>query len=117
MLPKHQESLTQSELQFGFTKSRNPVMAALVLTEAIAEARDQDTPLYVATLDASKAFDVVDHTSLKRRLYLSNPELWRSTVLLLEDNTSLSQDRLCFEPFIPGSTGGRSRSDIIHREL
>ena len=102
MLQKHQESLTQSELQFGFTKSQNPVMTSLVLTAAIAEARDQDTPLYVATLDASKAFDVVDHTSLKRRLYLSNPELWRSTVLLLEDNTS---------------QGSRSRSDIIHRYL
>ena len=101
MLQKHQESLTQSELQFGFTKSRNPVMAALVLTEAIAEARDQDTPLYVATLDASKAFDVVDHTSLKRRLYLSNPELWRSTVLLLEDNTSQVKIDSALSPSYP----------------
>ena len=101
MLQKHQESLTQSELQFGFTKSRNPVMAALVLTEAIAEARDQDTPLYVATLDTSKAFDVVDHTSLKRRLYLSNPELWRSTVLLLEDNTSQVKIDCALSPSYP----------------
>ena len=80
MLQKHQESLTQSELQFGFTKSRNPVMAALVLTEAIAEATDQDTPLYVATLDASKAFDVVDHTSTSRIQSCGAPQCssWRT---------------------------------------
>lgn len=44
-------------------------MATLCLTEAIAYAKDEKRPLYVATLDAQKAFDVVDHGMLKSRLH------------------------------------------------
>ena len=58
-----------SGLQFGFEKGKSPTMASLCLTEAIAYSRDKSQPLYIATLDAQKAFDVVNHELLKTRLY------------------------------------------------
>ena len=39
-------------------------------SECINESKQQTKPLYVATLDVQKAFDVVDHISLPRKLYL-----------------------------------------------
>ena len=60
----------QNNLQRGFTKHTSPVYAGLLLTEAIAEAIDQKNPLFAAYLDASKAFDVVWHDSMLRKLYL-----------------------------------------------
>ena len=61
----------QNPLQKGFTKGTSATVAALLFTEAIAEARDTKTPLYAACIDASKAFDVVWHKSLLRKLYKS----------------------------------------------
>ena len=59
----------QNPLQKGFTKGTSATVAALLFTEAIAEARDTKTPLYAACIDASKAFDVVWHKSLLRKFY------------------------------------------------
>ena len=58
-----------SDLQFGFTGGRAPCMASLIITEAIADARSSRSPLYIASLDAKKAFDVVDHHILKVKLF------------------------------------------------
>lgn len=58
-----------SGLQFGFEKGKSPTMATLCLTEAIAHAKDSKLPLFVASLDAQKAFDVVHHNTLKARLH------------------------------------------------
>jgi hypothetical protein len=48
------------------------------VTEAIAEARDLKKPIYLAVLDVQKAFDVVGHTSLLRKVYHhdQDPTLW-----------------------------------------
>ena len=46
-----------------------PIIAALILSELIAEAKSNKSPLYVAFMDARKAFDVVWHTGLFRDLY------------------------------------------------
>ncbi len=61
---------SQSKLQKGFTAGQSSIDAALILSECIAEAKNNKTPLIVTTLDAQKAFDVVDHNSLLRKLYL-----------------------------------------------
>ena len=61
---------SQSRLQKGFTPGRSSIDAALILSECIAEAKNERKPLIVATLDAQKAFDVVDHKLLLRRLFL-----------------------------------------------
>ena len=61
----------QSRLQRGFTKNVPPTNAGLIFTEMIAEAEDEKYPLYAVFIDASKAFDVVWHASLLRRLHES----------------------------------------------
>ena len=59
----------QSDLQYGFTKGLTPTMASLILSEAEADAKMRKQPLYIATLNTQKAFDVVDHTILLNKLY------------------------------------------------
>ncbi len=61
-------------------------MAALLCTEAIAEGLDKRQPVYVAALDSRKAFDVVNHTLLKKKLYSVNqdPRLWRLEEQMLD---------------------------------
>ena len=54
----------QSIMQRGFTCGSSSSNAALLYTEALAEAADQGVPLYTTMLDASKAFDVVAHENL-----------------------------------------------------
>ena len=61
---------TQHPMQRGFTEDTSPLMAALLITEAINEAKDRGEGLYLSTLDAEKAFDVVWHASLLRKLFL-----------------------------------------------
>ena len=59
----------QNRLQRGFTKDVSPGFGSLLLTEAIAESVDVGKPLYVAFIDASKAFDVVWHDSMLVELH------------------------------------------------
>ena len=67
----------QSPFQFGFTKELSPTMAALAITEAISDACDNRTTLYVIALDVRKAFDVVDHRLLLHKLYhVSDHSSW-----------------------------------------
>jgi exonuclease III len=72
ILLKHQEQAVDNthNLQFGFTKGRACTGAALVLSEAVYESKDNKMPLYVAVLDVAKAFDVVHHPSLLRKLHV-----------------------------------------------
>ena len=46
-----------------------PSMASLVVSETIANAKDGGKPLYVATLDACKTFNVVVQNSLLNKFY------------------------------------------------
>ena len=59
----------QNKLQKGFTQGEMPIIAALILSELIAKAKSNKSPLYVAFMDARKAFDLVWHTGLFRDLY------------------------------------------------
>ena len=61
----------QNPLLKGFTKGTLATVAALLFTQAIAEASDTYTPLYTACIDATKVFEVVWHKSLLRKLYTS----------------------------------------------
>lgn len=69
----------QSQLQYGFTKGLSPTMASLLLSEAVLDSSLCHRPLYMATLDAQKAFDVVSHPVLMVKLYQQgiNSHLWR----------------------------------------
>ena len=72
MNARHNEifSTTQSRLQRGFTEGCSSLNAAVILTECILESANNKQDLWITTLDTQKAFDVVDHSSLLRRLYL-----------------------------------------------
>ena len=59
-----------SHLQFGFTRGLAPSMGTLCLNKTIAEAKKDKRPLNVTTLDAQKAFDVVNHSKLKQKLFV-----------------------------------------------
>ncbi|MES9884421.1 MAG: reverse transcriptase family protein, partial [Sedimenticola sp.] len=62
-------SSNQSELQFGFTSGLSPNMASLLMSEAVVDSKLEGRPLYVATLDSQKAFDVVSHEILLSKLH------------------------------------------------
>ena len=55
-------------LQFGFTQDLSPDMAVLIISECIAEAKILKELLSYASLDARKAFDVVNRFLLKNKL-------------------------------------------------
>lgn len=59
----------QNRLQRGFTKDVSPGFGLLLLTEAIVESVDVGKPLYIAFIDASKAFDVVWHDLMLVKLH------------------------------------------------
>ena len=59
----------QHSLQFGFTKGLSPVMATLVLIEALAHRYTTKQSLFICSLDAHKAFYVVSHALLKFKLF------------------------------------------------
>jgi len=65
-------------LQRGFTEGTSPNNAALIVSECINEALDNNTPMALATLDAEKAFDVVWHDGLFRKLHHMHlhPDIW-----------------------------------------
>jgi hypothetical protein len=65
----------QASLQYGFTKGLSPSMAALLLSESIAESKESGKPLYICTLDAVKAFDTVNHAVLLRKLFAEGTDL------------------------------------------
>ena len=69
----------QSRLQFGFTSGNSPICAALVITELMAEARDNKQQMLITFMDTSKAFDVVDHRGMLNALYQQgiNGTLWK----------------------------------------
>ena len=53
-----------NKLQRGFCNHSSSINTAFLLSESIAEARDNKEILYTALLDASKAFDVVWHPGM-----------------------------------------------------
>ena len=81
LLPRIAKNFEQSPLQFGFTQELSPVMSALIVSEARAEARitcNKNAPLFLMTLDSQKAFVVVNHVTLLDNLYETgiHPSLW-----------------------------------------
>ena len=93
---------TQNKQQRGFTRGTSPLNTALLLHEQIREATARKKPLYIAFLDAKAAFDVVNHHSLLRKLYLDgiHGHLWH----LMSDtfkhaNTTIKWGSYNSEPF------------------
>ena len=79
ILPTLAENLTQSTLQFGFTKGMSMLMVGFLISETRAEAKYLTIePLFLVTVDSQKAFDVVDHIIMLDTYYenIQNHPLW-----------------------------------------
>ena len=59
----------QHPLQRGFTEKTSSMNAAFIISEAMEHHRELNKPLLLATLDAQKAFDRVNHEILFNKLY------------------------------------------------
>ncbi len=70
----------------GFTFQKT----ALILTETISEAKDSNKELFVASLDAKKAFDVVYQNAMLRKLFFDglDPSLWNLMCEQYQDASS-----------------------------
>ncbi len=81
---------SQSCLQMGFTEGCSPVHACLILTEAIAEARDQNETPKITFMDASKAFDIVCHRGMLNTIANQgiNGTLWNLYDSMYSGNSS-----------------------------
>lgn len=92
LLEAEQIEEANSDMQYGFTESRSPSMATLCVTEATAYARDNDLNMIVATLDAQKAFDMVNQVKLKLKLFRRNIQgkVW----CVIDDMYSGCQERV-----------------------
>ena len=67
----------KSNLQSSFTKGRSASHATVILFETLAEAKDSNRTLLMASLDIQKAFVVISHNHLLRKLYLAGlPSIW-----------------------------------------
>jgi hypothetical protein len=92
----------QNPLQRGFTKGTPPLNAALLMQEAINQAKQEKRTLFMAFLDAKAAFDVVDQTSLMRKLYLTGitGATWSITLdMFHEAKTTVKWQGTTSEPF------------------
>ncbi|KAH3735558.1 hypothetical protein DPMN_042094 [Dreissena polymorpha] len=58
----------QNPMQRGFSANSSSMNAALIISETIYITNSSDN-LYLASLDAQKAFDTVDHNIMFNKLY------------------------------------------------
>ena len=85
----------QNQLQYGFTAGVSPVMASLCFTEILAEARNTKQLVFMASLDAQKAFDVVSHQILIYKLMTDGAH--RSLVKLIKDLYDGATERISWQ--------------------
>ena len=94
--------ILQNRLQRGFTPTVSPLYSALILLESISEALDQKSSIFIALLDAKSAFDVVNHNSLLRKLFLAGigGTIWLLIRQLnLDALTSVKWEGMISKPF------------------
>ena len=92
----------QSPLQFGFTRDVPCGTAAMLITETMAHYKDLKQPLHLVFMDASKAFDIVDHDCALNHLYDQgvNGDLWSLfNDLYTNITSSIKWNRTISEPF------------------
>ncbi len=65
-------NLKQNAIRFGFMQERSPIMAAILFTKAMVQGRETKKSIYVCSLDAYKAFDIVLSHQLKFNVYQSS---------------------------------------------
>ena len=67
-LDKHSDILKTSNLQFAFKEEHSTTMCTSVIKEVISYYNSRDSNVYACCLDASKAFDRLNHGKLFKLL-------------------------------------------------
>ena len=67
--------LQTSDNQFGFKAKHGANLCAFLLKQSIASYVNQNTPVYAALLDVSKAYDRVNHAVLFKKLIAHNVQM------------------------------------------
>ena len=115
LLLRNDTRFHQSPLQFGFTKGLSPTMAALIVTETIADALDRRSTLYLIALDVKKAFDVVDHDILMHKMIdVTDPSSWSAIQDSLRTTTKVKLQGTFGEPFLVGQGVGQGKVNSTH---
>jgi hypothetical protein len=84
ILSRFSDKLCVCDLQFGFQPKRSTDMCTMLLKETIAYYNSNESPVYCAMLDATKAFDRVDYCKLFRELLKRNlPVVFTRLLLVL----------------------------------
>ncbi len=68
LLTRLEDYLYTSDLQFGFKKGHSTDMAIYALKEIVSYYKEHDSPVFICFLDASKAFDRINHWCLFKKL-------------------------------------------------
>ena len=64
-----------SDSQFGFRPGRGTTLAGCLLTDTMAYAKHQNTPLFICSLDAEKCFDNIWHAGLLYKMWNIMPTI------------------------------------------
>ena len=68
--------LKTNDNQFGFKPNHGTGMSVFLLKQVAFSYVSRDTPVFAVFLDATKAFDKVDHNLLFKKLILINVPLY-----------------------------------------
>ena len=75
-------SLHTTQNQFGFKPKHSTDMSVFLLKQTISSYVDRNTPVFAVFLDASKAFDKVNHDVLFQKLIVRGVPLYFVRLLL-----------------------------------
>ena len=81
ILLRHEEYLWTTDNQFGFKSGHSTDLCIYALSELIEYFKSRSTSVYVAFLDARKAFDKLSHWTLFRKLINRNVPMYLIKVL------------------------------------
>ena len=68
LLMRFESQLRTNPNQFGYKKGVGTEMAVYCLKQVVHQYVRKDTPIYACYLDASRAFDLVNHSLLLKKL-------------------------------------------------
>ena len=88
-------SLHTSQNQFGFKPKHSTDMSVFLLKQTISSYVDRNTPVFAVFLDASKAFDKVNHDVLFQKLIVRGVPLYFVRLLLYWYQTQCMQISWC----------------------
>ena len=81
LLNRCEQHLSTTDFQFGFKQKHSVDMCIYVLKEIVDYYRSNGSPVYICSLDASKAFDKVNHSILFSKLVDRNVPMYIVRVL------------------------------------